>query len=1012
MAWQDYLERVQEIYIAYYQRPADPTGLVYWAQRLDLAGGNLDQIIDAFATSEEANALYGEINEDTIGDVIDAIYQAAFNRAPDDAGKQFYIDGFGDKFTAATIMLNIIDGAQNDDKLVLENKVDSAMNFTKAIDPELDGRDLQATYEGNDDAQAARDFLKEVGATIDTVKTTEDAQSFIKEKIADEGDPILSEQIISGNTFTLTKDLDSVEGTTNDDVINAVIYPGSTSDNTWNTADSIDGKAGTDTIKAQVINEATKTVAGLSASNVEKVEFKHVDGNASADTTFTVDVGNISGLQEVWVSNGSSYNTGNDTTTDDTLKISNISSGVKFGVANNDANLKVVAEYASAATSGTSDEANIVLGGGTTGEVDLGAGFEKVNIEVTDASTVNAMDLSSGGTATLKEVNITGDKNVTIKSLTGFKTTADYTVDASQATGKVTLGLVANTHLTAKGGSGTDIEDVLTLDLQNQTVTTGMSISGFETLKLIDTLGNGTLKYSLIDGVDNLQIKGTTTNLSTNVITLQDVSAGTAVNFVGTGKDQAQYFNGLTYKLANYSGTADSVNISVNNAGTATSSTKAATIGNITTTQIENVTMDFADFSKVTVNNFADTTLKSLTINGSADITFASGTLATSVTNVDASGASGDIDWGTLFNNVGFTKDLTFKGSSGADTIANSPAGTAGKTMDFDLGDGNDKFVLNNAPAGTNVLKLDGGAGTDVLNATTSATVAYFDNFEEIDNQTATLTLKVPGGYNDTVKIVEVSTGAAALTFESLGGDVDLSHLTFVGWTVATDTLTLKGSANAESLTGSSVADIIQGGKGADTITTGTGADKVVLDSPFAAADKIKDFASGTDTLKIDLTTEGTLALAAGKFGGDNAVDAAYTSGKKLQVLQFTTSNTGGKLVKSIVKVTGTLTGTGKATLTGTLWLKGKSITFGSKSIKLNGTKTIKTLAAAPTATVSKDGVLFFYDTDDHVLKMYGLKVTAKTGDAIIDKVSKLTVKTIAQFTAGHEPAATDIVIF
>jgi len=48
---------VQKIYIGYYQRPADPAGLIYWAERLDGSGGNLNEIIEAFANSAESQTL-------------------------------------------------------------------------------------------------------------------------------------------------------------------------------------------------------------------------------------------------------------------------------------------------------------------------------------------------------------------------------------------------------------------------------------------------------------------------------------------------------------------------------------------------------------------------------------------------------------------------------------------------------------------------------------------------------------------------------------------------------------------------------------------------------------------------------------------------------------------------------------------------------------------------------------------------------------------------------------------
>ena len=62
-----YFTDVQKIYIAFYQRPADPAGLRYWAQRMEAAGGDQAAVIDAFANSAEATDLYGAINSTTIG---------------------------------------------------------------------------------------------------------------------------------------------------------------------------------------------------------------------------------------------------------------------------------------------------------------------------------------------------------------------------------------------------------------------------------------------------------------------------------------------------------------------------------------------------------------------------------------------------------------------------------------------------------------------------------------------------------------------------------------------------------------------------------------------------------------------------------------------------------------------------------------------------------------------------------------------------------------------------------
>ena len=134
MAASDYIDTIQKAYIAFYQRPADPAGLEFWTERLDAEGGNLDAMIDAFGNSAETESLYGEINAETIGEVIDSIYQSLFGRAPDAAGKQFYIDGFNaGTFSAASLAMNIIDGATGLDKVAIDNKIEAANAFTGAI---------------------------------------------------------------------------------------------------------------------------------------------------------------------------------------------------------------------------------------------------------------------------------------------------------------------------------------------------------------------------------------------------------------------------------------------------------------------------------------------------------------------------------------------------------------------------------------------------------------------------------------------------------------------------------------------------------------------------------------------------------------------------------------------------------------------------------------------------------------------------------------------------------------
>lgn len=187
----DYWDTVQKIYIGYYQRPADPVGLTYWAERLDQAGGNLNEIIAAFSGCPESQALYGTINSSNIGDVVDSIYMAMFNRTAEVAGKEWWVHGFNaGTYTAGDIMLQILNGAQNNDLQTINNKLTAANLFTKTIDPELDGYFFQATYDGNADAIAGRNFLAAVTADSTSIPTQAQTTAFLSNNIANPGDPL------------------------------------------------------------------------------------------------------------------------------------------------------------------------------------------------------------------------------------------------------------------------------------------------------------------------------------------------------------------------------------------------------------------------------------------------------------------------------------------------------------------------------------------------------------------------------------------------------------------------------------------------------------------------------------------------------------------------------------------------------------------------------------------------------------------------------------------------------
>ena len=88
MAASTYFDQVQQLYIAYFGRPADTVGQTYWATQIDAANGSIASVIAGFSASAESVALFGSA---TSAQKVTAIYQNAFGRAPEAAGLAYWV---------------------------------------------------------------------------------------------------------------------------------------------------------------------------------------------------------------------------------------------------------------------------------------------------------------------------------------------------------------------------------------------------------------------------------------------------------------------------------------------------------------------------------------------------------------------------------------------------------------------------------------------------------------------------------------------------------------------------------------------------------------------------------------------------------------------------------------------------------------------------------------------------------------------------------------------------------
>ncbi len=149
MAASETLELVQKLYIAYYSRPADPAGLDYWADRIENEG--LDTVINEFFVSAESIALHGA--DPDAATRVNILYNNIFGRDAEEGGLDYWVGKLETSGDLGALALEILEGARNEDGLLIDNKLKAAQAFTAAVAAgEVD-------YDGDAAAAIARSLL-------------------------------------------------------------------------------------------------------------------------------------------------------------------------------------------------------------------------------------------------------------------------------------------------------------------------------------------------------------------------------------------------------------------------------------------------------------------------------------------------------------------------------------------------------------------------------------------------------------------------------------------------------------------------------------------------------------------------------------------------------------------------------------------------------------------------------------------------------------------------------------
>lgn len=247
------------LYVGYFNRAPDPAGLQFWIDQVE-AGRDTNTIAADFAASPEAKSLYPFLTTPDVSSptsFITAVYANLFNRAPDAAGQAFWEAQLSSGAVSPADAIDaIIKGATTaPDATILANKNVVGLDF--ATDA---GNTPGFTFDlDGASGSAAKDAISGV---------TEDSATVTAAQAAT--DAYLSGVASPGQTFTLTENADTFVGTANDDVFNAPVIAagGAVNQPTLNPLDNIDGGSGTDTL---IVETTGNTVVQGTFTNIENL---------------------------------------------------------------------------------------------------------------------------------------------------------------------------------------------------------------------------------------------------------------------------------------------------------------------------------------------------------------------------------------------------------------------------------------------------------------------------------------------------------------------------------------------------------------------------------------------------------------------------------------------------------------------------------------------------------------------------------------------------------------------
>jgi len=829
--------QLQELYVAYFGRAADPTGLDYWTEsgisQADFAANMYAQ--NEFASEYGSKSVEAQVNQ---------IYKNLFDREADVTGLTYWTQQINlGNLKVAEIATHLIWAAQNNegsesDKTALTNRTEAAIAYTAEVKLTTAGilaYQAQSTdpWVAGSNIEAAVTFLSGIDGT--TASTAEGITASVATILAN-GAPQAT-----GSTFTLTTGTD-VAGKSSatassisqsfrftdagNEVISAdigtlgandIFLDGSSSDN-------------------DVLNYTTNADSGaFTANRIETINFTAAAGTASA-----LDMSNVSNTNTINVS-GTVVGAINDLSAGSKQPTINLKDYTRILTINTD-------RLSGTSTASTAETINVTLSGATHGS----SASTRTNVTLTGDT----------GTGTLETLNITS----------GGTAANDFTLDASHANVTLdTVNLLGAQNLTMRVASAQVTGITVDGSSAEGTVETRIERNGL-------SAATNVLNFT---GIDTISVKdGTSPSTSGDTGALTGVKSGQTIQFLDD-------FSSTTITGSGVSGSSDTLNFILDNESSATD----LDIAKLDVQNVETITINSSGYStgsSSTIHNLIDNLVgdaTTITVTGDTsidvDLNIDAPSSGSRTVTVDASGNT------AAFTNEAATQasvSYNITGTAGNDTLVlNNSGGTLTGGAGNDIltsgtgndtisgGDGNDHIDVS-----TGSDTLDGGAGNDTYDMASTGTTAVV--------QIST--------YDDLLGDITFASGdliSVTIDDNTYNQAYTIGETASVSTFVSTHAASILADTGVTATTGDTNKDIVLTGasSGAAFVTFGYTNDAGVLKneavttSPAATAAvtqlaTISDFASGDVLDLADIVTEATAVYYEGLAASDATTDNVF----------------------------------------------------------------------------------------------------------------------------------------